>query len=79
MKAHSIKVLEFLQEHENEEVTTLEVAEALGMEKRFVDAIFSSAIVGKGLGTREKKDEKHLLKLNAKGKAHKQEKKEEEE
>lgn len=51
MKENSKKVLEFLKVNTGN-VTAADVAEALGMEKRSVDGIFTSAIQRKGLGVR---------------------------
>ena len=47
-----LKVLNYLKEINGEKVTAADVAEALGMEKRSVDGIFTSAIQRKGLGVR---------------------------
>jgi hypothetical protein len=52
MKENSKKVLNYLKEINGEKVTAADVAEALGMEKRSVDGIFTSAIQRKGLGVR---------------------------
>ena len=52
MKENSKKVLNYLKEVNGTQVTAADVAEALGLEKRSVDGIFTSAIVRKGLGTR---------------------------
>ena len=52
MKDNSKKVLNYLKEINGEKVTAADVAEALGMEKRSVDGIFTSAIQRKGLGVR---------------------------
>ena len=52
MKDNSKKVLNYLKEINGEKVTAADVAEALGMEKRSVDGIFTSAIPRKGLGVR---------------------------
>ena len=52
MKEYSKKVLNYLKEINGEKVTAADVAEALGMEKRSVDGIFTSAIQRKGLGVR---------------------------
>ena len=51
MKENSKKVLNYLKENTGD-VTAADVAEALGLEKRSVDGIFTSAIQRKGLGTR---------------------------
>ena len=52
MKENSKKVLNYLKEINGEKVTAADVAEGLGMEKRSVDGIFTSAIQRKGLGVR---------------------------
>ena len=52
MKENSKKVLNYLKEINGENVTAADVAEALGLEKRSVDGIFTSAIQRKGLGIR---------------------------
>ena len=52
MKEKSKKVLNYLKEVNGEKVTAADVAEALGLEKRSVDGIFTSAIQRKGLGVR---------------------------
>ena len=52
MKENSMKVLNYLKEVNGQQVTAADVAEALGLEKRSVDGIFTSAIQRKGLGVR---------------------------
>ena len=52
MKENSKKVLEYLKRVNGQDVTAADVAEALGLEKRSVDGIFTSAIQRKGLGVR---------------------------
>jgi hypothetical protein len=52
MKENSKKVLNYLKEVNGQNVTAADVAEALGLEKRSVDGIFTSAIQRKGLGIR---------------------------
>ena len=52
MKENSKKVLNYLKEVNGQQVTAADVAEALGLEKRSVDGIFTSAIQRKGLGIR---------------------------
>ena len=52
MKENSKKVLNYLKEIAGSNVTAGDVAEALGLEKRSVDGIFTSAIQRKGLGIR---------------------------
>ena len=52
MKENSKKVLNYLKEVNGQQVTAADIAEALGLEKRSVDGIFTSAIQRKGLGVR---------------------------
>ena len=52
MKENSRKVLEYLKTINGSNVTAADVAEVLGLEKRSVDGIFTSAIQRKGLGIR---------------------------
>ncbi len=52
MKENSKRVLEYLKNVNGENVTSADVAETLGLEKRQVDGIFTSAIQRKGLGIR---------------------------
>ena len=52
MKENSKKVLNYLKSINGADVTAADIAEALGLEKRSVDGIFTSAIQRKGLGVR---------------------------
>ena len=52
MKENSKRVLNYLKEVNGENVTAADVAVALGLEKRQVDGIFTSAIQRKQLGVR---------------------------
>ena len=52
MKENSRKVLNYLKENSGVSVTAADIAEALGLEKRQIDGIFTSAIQRKGLGVR---------------------------
>ena len=52
MKENSVKVIEYLKQVNGAAVTAADVAEALGLEKRSVEGIFTSAIQRKGLGVR---------------------------
>lgn len=52
MKENSKRVLEYLKSVAGNDVTAADVAEALGLEKRQVDGIFTSAIQRKQLGVR---------------------------
>lgn len=53
MKPNTVKVLKYLQSHADEDLTSADVAEALGLEKRQVDGIFTRAFQCKKLGERE--------------------------
>ena len=52
MKPNSKAVLEYLKGINGADVTSADVADALGLEKRQVDGIFTSALQRKGLGVR---------------------------
>ena len=52
MKENSRKVLDYLKGIGNDNVTAQDVADALGLEKKSVDGIFTSAIQKKGFGIR---------------------------
>lgn len=52
VSTNTIKVIDFLKAHNGELLTSADVAEALGLEKKSVDGIFTSAIQRKGLGVR---------------------------
>lgn len=52
MKENSKNVLLYLKSVNGSDVTAADVADALGLEKRQVDGIFTSAIQRKGLGVR---------------------------
>lgn len=53
MKENTKKVITYLQGLGNTNVTAADVADALGLEKRSVDGIFTSAVQRKQLGFRE--------------------------
>ena len=53
MSENSVKVLNYLKEINGADVTATDVAEALGLPKKSVDGIFTSAIQRKGYGVRE--------------------------
>lgn len=53
MKPNTRAVLEYLQQNNGKDLTAADVAEVLGLEKRQVDGIFTSAIQRKNLGVRE--------------------------
>lgn len=52
MKENSKKVLEYLKSINGQNVTAADVADALGLEKKSVDGIFTSAIQRNGWGVR---------------------------
>ena len=52
VKPNTIKVINYLKEINGTNVTAADVAAAVGLEKRQVDGIFTSAIQRKGLGVR---------------------------
>ena len=52
MKENTKKVFEFLRTVNGQNVTSADVAQALGLEKRSVDGLFTSAIQKKGYGIR---------------------------
>ena len=52
MKENTRKVFEFLKAHNDEDLTAADIAEALSLEKRQVDGIFTSALQRKQLGER---------------------------
>ena len=52
MKPNTKKVFEYLKENNGTPLTAADVAEALELEKRQVDGIFTSAIQRKGYGVR---------------------------
>ena len=52
MKENSKNVLNYLKGINGENGTAADVAEALGLEKRQVDGIFTTALQRKGLGVR---------------------------
>ncbi len=53
MKENSRKVLNYLKENVGQDMTAADVAEALGLEKRQVDGIFTMSFQRKNLGARE--------------------------
>lgn len=52
MKENSKTVLNYLKQINGADVTSADVADALGLEKRQVDGIFTSALQRKGYGVR---------------------------
>lgn len=76
MKPNTLMVFNYLKENPDATVTSADLAEILGLEKRQVDGIFTSAIQRKELGERvpaevENEDGTHkqvkFLKLTEKG------------
>lgn len=76
MKPNTLMVFNYLKENPDATVTSTDLAEILGLEKRQVDGIFTSAIQRKELGERvpaevENEDGTHkqvkFLKLTEKG------------
>lgn len=76
MKENTRKVFEYLKAHNDEDLTAADIADALELEKRQVDGIFTSAFQRKKLGERipaerEEEDGSHtkikLLKLTEAG------------
>lgn len=53
MKENTKRVLSYLKNNVGQDVTAADVAEALGLEKRQVDGIFTSAFQRKQFGVRE--------------------------
>lgn len=53
MKENTKKVFDYLKGIDGANVTAADVAEALGLEKKSVDGIFTSAIQRKGFGVRQ--------------------------
>lgn len=52
IKPNTRAVIEYLRSVNGQQITSADVAEALGLEKRSVDGIFTSAIQRKGYGVR---------------------------
>ena len=76
MKESTKKVIEYLQQHTADDLTALDVSEALNLTKRQVDGIFTSAIQRKNFGYREEgerdnedgtHDKVKFLRLNEQG------------
>lgn len=65
MKKQSYQILNYLKEHGDS--TAIQIAEALGMEKRRVDSYFSAAIMNAGMGERDQSVTPSVLRLNEKG------------
>lgn len=53
MKESTKTVIKYLQSLNNKDVTAADVAEALEMEKKSVDGVFTAALQRKGLGFRQ--------------------------
>lgn len=52
MKPATAQVIKYLQEHNNENLTSDDIAEALGMTKKQVDGAFTMSVQKKDLGSR---------------------------
>lgn len=52
MKPATAQVIKYLQEHNNENLTSDDVAESLGMTKKQVDGAFTMSIQKRDLGSR---------------------------
>lgn len=52
MKPNTIAVFNYLKQNNGADLNAADIADALGLEKRSVDGIFTSAIQRKGLGIR---------------------------
>lgn len=52
MKENTKKVITYLQNNDGKDLTAADVAEALGVDKKVVDGVFTSAIQRKDLGVR---------------------------
>lgn len=70
MSDKAYEITQYLQKHNG--VNAKEVADALGMEKRLVDAYFSAGIAQLGYGYRDTTVTPSVLVLNEKGLAFKQ-------
>ena len=53
MKENTLKVFDYLKDNADKYLTDADVAEVLGLEKRQIDGIFTSALQRKNLGVRE--------------------------
>lgn len=76
MKENTKRVITYLQEHNNVDLTAQDVATALQLDKKVIDGVFTAAIQKKGYGVRipaevEAEDGTHkaikFLKLNDSG------------
>ena len=52
MKPATAQVIRYLQEHNNENLTSDDIAEALGMTKKQVDGAFTMSVQKRDLGSR---------------------------
>lgn len=52
LKPNTKAIIEYLQDHNDEDLTAQNIAEALGLEKKSVDGSFTAAIQRKNLGFR---------------------------
>ena len=53
MKENTRKVFDYLRNNTDKDLTAADIAEVLGLEKRQIDGIFTSALQRKNLGMRE--------------------------
>jgi prophage antirepressor-like protein len=53
MKENTKLVIKYLQDNTDKDLTAADIAEVLGLEKKQVDGIFTSALQRKDLGVRE--------------------------
>lgn len=67
MSEQSLKILNYLKEH-NGEAPAQEIAEAIEMEKRRVDSCFSASFIRAGLGERDTSVSPSVLRLTEEGK-----------
>lgn len=61
MKENTVRVLNYLKEHNGEQVTAADIAEALNLQKRSVDGIVTSAFQRKGYSVRSEPQEVEVV------------------
>lgn len=52
MSENTVNVLNYLQAHANENLTAADVGEALGMDTKVVNGVFTFGVIKKGFGNR---------------------------
>lgn len=52
MSENTVNVLNYLQAHNNEDLTAADVAQALGMDTKVVNGVFTFGVIKKGFGKR---------------------------